>query len=539
MRALAFLFTRPETHRPYELLRPAIVLATAGSLAVLAACADRAPTPPVSAATAFDQGPSTTAGQPIVLLNSPKAFAAALSVPDSSGLVTDLGSITYDGQAGDSVSLIFEADPRVRDAIPPGAVLIVSSADDTLRLTLAALHASIVHRMNADGPITLRFALSRTFVKTILLGGARLAAVATSSPVISARLPFTPATFQSSGLLASLSSPAPPCTAIAPGTWCGITVGIAPYAPGAPFGDFQSQAGTGASTTITITFSPPVRFVTVTIQDPTWPGNAMAAYSATGTEVGSAGFPGSGVAGVNVPRTATITAPGITRVMLTPASDDYVAYNGLTFALDTTCQLFTHPADVTDSLLNDPFVQQVMRTLADSAGWGKPLSEQAERGLFVMRHTSTATDTVIPYDNQIADRSGTLYTLPPGPCLSSTSLHDVITLAQHGYTPVLQVHVHPKHGPQELPVSNCYNPAPNHDPPYAAREPDPLSGVLLMPSGPSRIDTRPWHQGPDSPQYPGYVIEPGRMYQWDAPVTNNFKFVQHSWELQRCVGGGS
>ena len=66
-----------------------------------------------------------------------------------------------------------------------------------------------------------------------------------------------------------------------------------------------------------------------------------------------------------------------------------------------------------------------------------------------------------------------------------------------------------------------------------------LSGKGAMPSGPSRIDTRPWHQGPDSPQYPGYVIEPGRIYQWDAPVTNNCKFVQHSWELQHCVGGGS
>jgi hypothetical protein len=108
-------------------------------------------------------------------------------------------------------------------------------------------------------------------------------------------------------------------------------VSIVPYAPGDPFGDFQSDPGTGVSAPITITFSQPVTSVTITIEDPTYAGNAMTAYRPDGSIAGSVSFTGSGIPGIDIPDTQTITADGIVRIVLTPAPLDYVAYAGLTF----------------------------------------------------------------------------------------------------------------------------------------------------------------------------------------------------------------
>lgn len=110
---------------------------------------------------------------------------------------------------------------------------------------------------------------------------------------------------------------------------CGIYAYVYPFSrAGVVGGTFQSNSGTGASSPITIGFSAPgATSVTITIYDPTWPGNSAQAYDAAGNWLGSIAFNGTGVPGWNIPETATLPYADIRRVDLIPASGDYVTYD--------------------------------------------------------------------------------------------------------------------------------------------------------------------------------------------------------------------
>ena len=118
----------------------------------------------------------------------------------------------------------------------------------------------------------------------------------------------------------------PTCTlSAASGTCSGVSYTIAPFTIGV-IGTFQSGPDTGPSSPITITFGSFVNSVTITIQDPTFSGNTMTAYNGS-VAIGTASFAFSGVPGVNTPDTKTLSGT-ITKVVLTPAPGDYVAYGG-------------------------------------------------------------------------------------------------------------------------------------------------------------------------------------------------------------------
>ena len=119
-----------------------------------------------------------------------------------------------------------------------------------------------------------------------------------------------------------------PCTITGPGTFCGVTVSIAPYATGGPFGGFQSAQGTGAQSTITITFSQPVPWVSVTALDPDFGGNQLRAYDASNALVASVPFDVDGTPGAFTSSAKTVTA-AIARVALVPDPADYLAYDAL------------------------------------------------------------------------------------------------------------------------------------------------------------------------------------------------------------------
>jgi hypothetical protein len=132
--------------------------------------------------------------------------------------------------------------------------------------------------------------------------------------------------FTAWGYAQSTSCPAP-----APGTYCGVTVGISPFVTGGVFGGFQSRAGTGVSAPITITFSPAVTSVSVTALDPDFPGNRMDAFDASGGLVDSELFIGDNRPGAFTTSTVTVSGAAIARVVLVPAPADFVAYNDLRF----------------------------------------------------------------------------------------------------------------------------------------------------------------------------------------------------------------
>ena len=80
------------------------------------------------------------------------------------------------------------------------------------------------------------------------------------------------------------------------------------------------------SNPITITFNQPVGSVTVTAYDPTFDGDSIAAFTADGTVIGTAEFPGNHHPGMLTTQTRTLTG-SISSVVLTPAPLDYVAYS--------------------------------------------------------------------------------------------------------------------------------------------------------------------------------------------------------------------
>jgi hypothetical protein len=148
------------------------------------------------------------------------------------------------------------------------------------------------------------------------------------------------------------------CSVPSPGTYCGVSVGISPFATGGPFGGFQSRPGTGVSLPISVTFSPPVASVSVTALDPDFSGNRMDAFDTAGGLIGSAPFAGDGTPGVFTTSTVTLRGAGIARVVLVPAPADYVAYDALSFTPSDTLKLQAvdpYPALIgPDGVTSDP-----------------------------------------------------------------------------------------------------------------------------------------------------------------------------------------
>lgn len=121
-----------------------------------------------------------------------------------------------------------------------------------------------------------------------------------------------------------------PCAVTAAtGTFCGVQVNLTPYATGGPFGGFQSDPGTGASQSITMTLSLPINWVSVKVVDPDFEGNAVRAYDASDTMVSEFVVAGDGTANVLTQEMSGTGGTGIVRVELVPAPADYVAYDEL------------------------------------------------------------------------------------------------------------------------------------------------------------------------------------------------------------------
>ena len=147
---------------------------------------------------------------------------------------------------------------------------------------------------------------------------------------------LTLTTVVASVVLAISCHPAPtvlPCPAPldvrSSGIYCGVNTRITPWAPADAEWEgatFQSDPGHGVSRDITITFDAPVASVEVTAYDPTFDGNAMRAYDAAGTLIGSATFPGNLNPGDLTRQTRTLSGK-ISRVVLIAAKRDYLNYS--------------------------------------------------------------------------------------------------------------------------------------------------------------------------------------------------------------------
>ncbi len=325
-----------------------MVLAAGVAAAVMlaAGCGDRrVPTAAGGAGRALFMSDAasgaTCAAGSCLLANTILPLQSGLYEPDSAALMVPLGEVLVQLQPGDSVTLAATVSPDLAASLPPDEQLVAVSGPDTVRTPLRgnSVGATIYRAVAADS-VRIHVGLTRRLSASPRSGAFTVSVNYGSAPLLSAWTPWIAPSAPGAAATVGLAAPATTCTATAPGpSSCpDISVSIVPYAPGDPFGDFQSDPGTGVSNPITVTFSQPVTSVTITIEDPTYAGNAMTAYRADGSIAGSVSFTGSGIPGIDIPDTQTITAAGIVRIVLTPAPLDYVAYAGLTFTPAGLCK---------------------------------------------------------------------------------------------------------------------------------------------------------------------------------------------------------
>lgn len=321
----------------------------------MTACQENKPTAPVPLDAAARFSAPGACEATCDLFQTARPFAAARQSTDSANFPIAIGGATIAGLVGDSVRLKLAADTALLTALGrAGRVDISVAANGTTTVRGISLDSlirgAVVYRFLNGTPQTpdtvqLTYSLPRVFGSVSPSEPARLTQyLSPASTAVAWSAPWSSV----SAAQASLSSQSmATCTIGAPGAACGISVGIQPYAPATVWGAFQSNRGTGQSYGITITFSAPISSVTITAEDPTFAGNSMTAYNAAGAALGTQAFAYSGVPGVNIPSTQTISASGIRRVELTAPIGEYVAYDAIVFTAGPSTPQVICPSTVT------------------------------------------------------------------------------------------------------------------------------------------------------------------------------------------------
>ncbi len=310
-------------------------------------------------------------GATCALFNNSDPLWSAIADPDSTAIPVSIADIRFAPAVGDSVVLRLSGDSALIATITANELVDVSDGVSHASVSLPALtSAAVVWRFASSDSTTLHVTLNRTLA-TGASGNLALTA-SNSASVVSAARPWIAAGTGSSGLQLSasrlagihrLNDAAPPCTGSVKtsGPFCGGS-GFAlfdptPVSPANAFGAaFQSPPpGHGASTTITVTFIPPVASVTVKCDDPTFDGNQMEAFDIHHVSLGVVAFPGNQTPGKDVPQTGTISG-AIKYLVLTPARADYVAY--------TMTVTLASPASLTVSSVAGPNAGGSFTTLA-------------------------------------------------------------------------------------------------------------------------------------------------------------------------------
>ncbi len=198
--------------------------------------------------------------------------------------------------------------------------LVVTAGTATTTYPIATLPDSLaVFRFAADSTIDISYAI-RPSATAMATGVLRLQQVIGGGEVLVATTPYA------STLMASVLEGEGYALDAASGSDSGVSWLISPYADGSYWDElaFQSDAGSGASSPITLTFGAPIAKAVIEIFDPTYAGNTAVAYDSTG-EVDSVAFTYSGDPGDNEPAIDSLTGK-IDSLVLTPADSDYVAY---------------------------------------------------------------------------------------------------------------------------------------------------------------------------------------------------------------------
>lgn len=321
-----------------------------------AACGHEPPTELADNPTPWRVASSPLSSSDLLLANDVRPLLAARFRADSVDSPVGVATVQLRGRAGDKVSLVVNTAVSLLQAVGPEVRLTVEINGSRTTHSLQELGTGIsVYEFTMDASVEIHYALTRQ-VAGAPIGSFFLRQIS-GATVLSAKVPWVEREVDGSlaGALLCSTDCGPTCEFLAASGECGTTsYTISPYALGYPFCCFQSNPGTGASSVITITFSSPVSNVTITIKDPTYSGNTMAAYGPGGL-IESASFSFSGFPGQYSEDTKSISGE-ITSIVLTPASADYVSYSG-TFTMEeivVTCDSSTVPRGGTVSCVASP-----------------------------------------------------------------------------------------------------------------------------------------------------------------------------------------
>ena len=302
-------------------------------LGVTLSCTDQDVQSPVEPEAPTAATDATVCDTICVLVSGVEPFRLARTHPDSSGKVL-LAAVRVLGGVGGSVSLLLDAPDEFWDSAPASARLAVTVNGNRQHVPLLALAGEhVVHRFASSGAVAeITLELQRELPEAPK-AALQLVLRVTNGHVADARRPWMALPRGPSfTVTASVDSA---CPFNAPGTWCGVAVGIAPFHQGTVWTStgFQSAPGNGVSSTIRITFSTQVRDFRVSVYDPNLDNNRVVAYDSSGVVIGSVTVPGDHTPGQQPPTIypVLIEVAGIRAVDLIPDTGEYIAYDGASF----------------------------------------------------------------------------------------------------------------------------------------------------------------------------------------------------------------
>lgn len=311
--------------RTYVLASYSFALVVSGGL--FTACTDDSAkiSGPTSATDAIGTDCSTWCS---VAIGS-NAFASLVSSPDSLDFPVTLGTYTLRASAGASVTLRLDAPQEWWAELSNAPSVVVVTNGIPHRVALATLEGSGYRLSLPPGSDTVSVVIGITRLRTApIAGDTRLVMRTVNATVLGRYAPWDGSKSKLRGSFTTSSGTT--CSFDSPGTWCGIVVGLSPFVPATtwtPTG-FKSQSGSGASTTISVTFSESIQSFSIDVYDPDYQGNEVVAKDGAGVTLASVPVPSDNLPGTLTIEHVTINASGIRSILLVPAPADFVAYDG-------------------------------------------------------------------------------------------------------------------------------------------------------------------------------------------------------------------
>ena len=253
----------------------------------------------------------------------------------------DVGDVTLSGQRGDTVAVFIDGDATLLNSLSNAEALTIRVGDSEIVRPLRLLKGgALVYRFVRSEQVAVHYSVAR-HAPAAAKGNIKLTQV-TNASVVSANTPWA------GKQAAPLFDDVDPRLCVngysisADGSGCGLSWTFSQVAPAEAFtiygAQFQSDAGTGQSHDIVVTFSRPVSGIAVGIYDPTYVGNFVAVYDSLGNEVGRKDFAAYGEGNYGVDDTEIHGS--ISKVLLHPAEGDFVDY-GLYIIVPAGCRVPT------------------------------------------------------------------------------------------------------------------------------------------------------------------------------------------------------